>query len=363
MIAGQYPTVGSVRSVALLLGLALVALLLGPALTQAQSPAPTVTDVAVTSDAGDDDTYLLGETIRITLTFSEAVNVTGTPRLKIDMDPADWGEKQAGYESGSGSHSLTFTHTVVEPNYSTQGIAVLGDTLELNGGSDQVGSHPHTDAELSHNGLAHDPSHKVDWQQSPATTPTVSSVAITSNAGDDDTYLLGDVIRITLTFSEAVEVTGTPQLKIDMDPAEWGEKQAGYASGSGTARLTFTHTVVEPNISSQGIAVLENSLELNGGSIKSAASDTDAELSHVGLDHDPSHKVDWQRIAAQPGPGGQYPGRELRPVHREQQRALRGAGQQALLPGIHRPGRRRAYLRRLHPRGASPVGGRDRGHS
>ena len=77
-----------------------------------------------------------------------------------------------------------------------------------------------------------------------------------------------------------MNVTGSPQLKIDMDPADWGEKQAAYESGSGTASLTFTHTVVEPNYSTQGIAVLENSLELNGGSIKSAASDTDAELSH-----------------------------------------------------------------------------------
>ena len=144
-------------------------------------------------------------------------------------------------------------------------------------------------------GLGHDPEHKVDWRQSPATTPTVSGVAVTSEAGDDDTYLLGDTIRITLTFSEAVNVTGSPRLKIDMDPADWGEKLAGYASGGGTTRLTFAHEVVEPNYSSQGIAVLENSLELNGGSIQSAASDTDADLSHVGLAHDPSHKVDWQR--------------------------------------------------------------------
>ena len=114
-----------------------------PNFTPTPTPAPTVTGVAVTSDAGDDDTYILGETIRITLTFSEAVEVTGTPRLKIDMDPADWGEKQAAYESGSGSASLTFTHTVVEPNYSTEGIAVLADSLELNGAKHQVGSVRH----------------------------------------------------------------------------------------------------------------------------------------------------------------------------------------------------------------------------
>ena len=283
--------------------LALASLLTGHEPAQAQSSGPTVTGVDVTSDAGSDDTYLLGETIRVTLTFSESVDVTGTPRLKIDMDPADWGEKWAGYVSGSGTASLTFTHTVVEPNYSTQGIAVLENTLELNGGTIRSAS-SQTDADLSHTGLAHDSSHKVDWHRSPPAptpeptptqAPSVTGVSVTSNAGDDDTYLLGETIRVTLTFSDSVNVTGSPRLKIDMDPAEWGEKWAEYASGSGTTSLTFTHTVVEPNLSRQGIAVLENTLELNGGSIKSASSQTDADLSHTGLGHDASHKVDWQR--------------------------------------------------------------------
>ena len=278
---------------AALLVLALAALLLGPGVALSQS-GPSVTGVVVSSSPASGGTYVIGDTIRVTLTFSEAVNVTGTPRLKIDMDPAEWGEKWAGYESGSGTASLTFTHAVVEPNYSTQGIAVLEDSLELNGGTIKSAASD-TEAELAHDGRNHDPEHKVDWRQSPITTPTVSDVAITSDAGDEDTYLLGDVIRITLTFSEAVNVTGTPRLKIDMDPAEWGTKVVDYESGSGTANLVFAHTVVEPNISSQGIAVLANSLTLNGGSIKSASSDTDAELSHDGLSHDAEHKVDWQR--------------------------------------------------------------------
>ena len=81
----------------------------------------------------------------------------------------------------------------------------------------------------------------MDWRRSRPTTPTVSGMAITSDAGDEDTYLLGDVIRVTLTFSERVNVTGFPQLKIDMDPADWGEKPAAYRGGSGTTRLTFAH--------------------------------------------------------------------------------------------------------------------------
>ena len=258
-------------------------------------PQASVTDVSIASDPGDDDTYAKDDVISITLTFDETVNVTGTPRLKIDMDPADWGEKWASYSTGSGTTSLTFTYTVVEPNISTQGIAVLANTLELNGGTIRSGSN---NAILSHTGLAHDAEHKVDWRPP---TPAVESVEITSDPGDDDTYGLNDVIRISVTFSEAVDVTGAPQLSIDMDPAEWGKKQASYSTGSGSTTLVFAYTVAEPNISTQGIAVLANSLALNGGDIGSSATDADADLSHTGLAHDADHKVDWQQSGGGPG--------------------------------------------------------------
>ena len=95
----------------------------------------------MTSTPASGDTYGLGETIRVTLTFSEAVSVTGTPRLEIDMDPAHWGQKWAAYESGSGTTTLIFTHKVAQPNISTQGIAVLANTLELNGGAIKIDDH------------------------------------------------------------------------------------------------------------------------------------------------------------------------------------------------------------------------------
>ena len=127
-----------------------------------------------------------------------------------------------------------------------------------------------------------------------ATPPDSSGVAVTSSPASGDTYGLGETIQVTLTFSEAVDVTGMPRLKIDMDPADWGEKWATYESGSGTTSLTFTHEVVQPNESTQGIAVLADTLELNGGTIKSTTTEADADLAHDGLAHDANHKVDWQ---------------------------------------------------------------------
>ena len=288
-----------------------LAAVLGHAGTGASGEAadpPAVTGVTVASDAGNDATYGLGERIRVRVAFSEAVAVTGSPGIAIDMDPAEWGEKRAVYESGSGTDALVFVHEVVEPNFSRQGIAVLADTLALHGGATIRSAATQTDAALGHTGRGHDPAHKVDWRLSlPATSaaassgppsrpPSVTGVEVVSDSGQDDTYLLGDTIRVRLAFSEAVKVTGTPRLAIDMDPAEWGRKEASYegARGAAVLALTFAWTVVEPNWSPRGIAVLANSLVLGGGTIVSAATGEAAALGHAGRGHDPAHKVDWR---------------------------------------------------------------------
>ena len=127
--------------------------------------------------------------------------------------------------------------------------------------------------------------------------PTVSRVELTSDAGTDQTYTIGETIRVTLTFSYAVDVDttgGKPRLKIIMDTNQ-EERWAEYAGGSGTAKLVFAYTVTEPDRSTRGLAVLGNTLELNRGMMHSTATRTDARLGHAGRDHDPDHTVDWQR--------------------------------------------------------------------
>ena len=64
-----------------------------------QVPDVSVTGVSVVSDPGADQTYGIGDTIQVQVTFNRLVvdvdTSGGTPRLKIDMDPAEWGEKWA----------------------------------------------------------------------------------------------------------------------------------------------------------------------------------------------------------------------------------------------------------------------------
>ena len=70
--------------------LAIMALVLASvSVAHAQTTTPTVSTVAVTSDAGTDDTYALGDTIEVGLTFDEAVTVAGAPYLLIDVGGND----------------------------------------------------------------------------------------------------------------------------------------------------------------------------------------------------------------------------------------------------------------------------------
>ena len=276
----------------------------GQSVTNLVEVVPSVSQVAILSTPADGEAYAPGETIRMSLTFTEAVAVSGAPRLAIKMAPA-YGERWADYVGGSGTTTLEFAYTVVEPDRSTHGVAVLQDRLDLNGGTIRSVATPQRDAHLWHPGLDHDPDHMVDWRRSAPGVPWVVGVAITSDPGDDDTYALGDIIQVKATFSEAMNVDatgGTPRLKIRLDfkahyldphPYFVEDRWADYASGSGSTNLTFTYTVSELDRSTRGVAVPWSGLELNGGAIRSkAATPVNAHLRYEGLRHNRDHLVD-----------------------------------------------------------------------
>ena len=128
----------------------------------------------------------------------------------------------------------------------------------------------------------------VTMAHAQTTTPAVSTVAVTSDPGTDDTYALGDAIEVGLTFDEAVTVTGDPYLLIDVGGTN---RRASYQSGSTTTQLLFQYTVLAGDDDADGIAVVANSLTLNGGSIGATDDATAAALAHAAL-ATTVHKVD-----------------------------------------------------------------------
>src|SRR5204862_89463 len=95
--------------------------------------------------------------------------------------------------------------------------------------------------------------------------PTVTNVTSSTANG---TYAVGAVVAVTITFSETVTVTGTPQLTLETGTTD---AVVNYASGSGTVTLTFNYAVTSGHTSADLDYVGTTSLTLNGGTIKDGA--------------------------------------------------------------------------------------------
>ena len=126
-----------------------------------------------------------------------------------------------------------------------------------------------------------------------STTPTVSTVAITSSPGTDNTYTTLDTITASVTFSEAVTIVGTPQITLNIGGTE---RTADYSgAGTATGQLLFSYTVQPVDQDDDGIAVNENSLALNGGMIQATDDSANATLTHSAMTF-ASHKVDTELV-------------------------------------------------------------------
>ena len=216
---------------------------------------PTVTRVTSTTANGS---YKSDDVIAITVEFSEVVNVTGTPQLTLETGSSD---AVVDYSSGSGSNTLTFNYTVAS-DHTTSDLDYLGtSSLALNSGTIKDAALNAATLTLASPGAVNSLSTNKDILVD-GTVPTVTGVTSTISNG---TYSSGDVIPITIGFSEIVNVTGTPQLTL-----ETGNSDAvvNYSSGTGTNTLTFNYTVSSDHTTSDLDYLATNSLALNSGTIK-----------------------------------------------------------------------------------------------
>ena len=80
-----------------------------------QAEAPAVTSAPGVSAAGADGAWSPGETVEVTLAFSEAVNVDtagGTPTVGLALGGTE--ARRAGYLRGSGTAALVFGYTLAD---------------------------------------------------------------------------------------------------------------------------------------------------------------------------------------------------------------------------------------------------------
>ena len=128
--------------------------LTGPASDrQVEVEPPTVTSTPALSAAGPDSRWTEGETVEVTIAFSEAVEVDrtgGTPSVGIGLG-GPTATRGADYLRGSGTAELVFGYTLIADDGDHTAMAVTPDSLTLNGGAIQSVA-TGVDAALAHNG-------------------------------------------------------------------------------------------------------------------------------------------------------------------------------------------------------------------
>lgn len=151
---------------------------------------PTVTNVTSPSANG---TYKAGDTVTISLNFSETVIVTGTPQLTLETGATD---RVINYTAGSGTSTLTFAYTVQAGDESTD-LALAGSAILLNSGTIRDTAGNDTVVILPTPGTAGSLSANKDIVID-AVAPTISSVSIANGS-----HKIGDAVTVSISAGEA----------------------------------------------------------------------------------------------------------------------------------------------------------------
>ncbi len=191
---------------------------------------PVVTNVYSTTSDGY---YRAGQTIEISVDFNKTVTVTGSPRIELNSGAPVY----ANYSGGTGTYTLKFTYTIGAAATSADLDYQNTTALELNSGTIKDGSGFNAILTLpapgTNGSLGFNKDLVVD-----TTAPAVSSVTSSTLNGS---YKQGNAIQASVSFNEAVVVTGSPQLRVNSNAGT--PRYALYSYGSGTVVLALTYVV------------------------------------------------------------------------------------------------------------------------
>ena len=284
--------------------------------------APYATTAAITTDPANGTDYRTGEVVKAAVTFSEDVTVMGTPQLPLQIGGE---EREADYAAGDSSSTvLSFSYTVTDDDTDRDGISIDAFALKLNGGSIKR-EDTDVDAALTHTRVLTDDDQLVNLR------PLITDIEVTSTpqaTNANDTYGLGENIEITVTFSEAVNVTGD----VDFGLSVGGAKRARLARGNGTTKLVFAYTVQSGDTDTNGIFIGDQDSD-------NATLALQDDQSVVGADSGLDALLEHERPGSRPGrpQGGRQPdGRGRHPVVPDAERHHPGPGVRPRRHGIHR---------------------------
>ena len=157
-----------------------------------------VDNIAITSSPGSSGDYVAGDELEFTVTFSEAVTVTGAPKLRFTIRGTSGEDetRQANYvATDSTATQLAFAYTVTGTDYDHDGIGWPANPIDLNGGTITTDS-TSSAADLASSSVASNQAHNIHVR------PDMESPRITSNpAAAANGYVTGETIRVAVTWT------------------------------------------------------------------------------------------------------------------------------------------------------------------
>ena len=253
--------------------------------------------VTIDSRPHNGDTYGAGEEIRVTVDFTDPVEVAGSPALTLRVGnrtrQVAWNETGWTSICEGDYKSLYFHYPVQAEDRDADGISISSDALALNGGSIRTADGTASVLALAGPATSNSAGHKVDGSK--ATAAEVSAVWITSRPHDGMAYGSGEEIQAQVKFSVPLEVAGNPTLALAVGDTS-RLASLSWSHGKGVA---FRYAVQAEDRDADGISIAADALALNGGSIRNAAgADAVLDLGSHAVVNAADHKVDGSKATA-----------------------------------------------------------------
>ena len=194
------------------------------AVSTEQVEATTIVGVPALNEPGEDGVFGPGETVEVTFTFSQAVDVdtaSGAPSAPVLLSGTT--AKQALYLRGSGTARLVFGYTLIAGDGEHSSLLVEPNTLALNGGSIRDGTG--NDADISHQGAGafFAPAPDVDAPQLRSVTVDGSSLTLTYDEDlDSSGFLSTGLFAVTVNGASRSVMgagVGGPKVILLLSPA------------------------------------------------------------------------------------------------------------------------------------------------
>ena len=233
---------------------------------QRQYVPTTVTSVDFTSNPGSDRVYGVGDTIQVTVAFSEDVTVVydGSKKHAAEVDLEMGGQTRTAHYAQTDGNRVIFEYTVVPGDEETFALLLPPNSLRLNiSGSETKNWKRHSgirdsegrDVHLDHNGLG-STAHRVD-----AVSPEFASAQVSA-----------DGAQVAVTFDESIrsparlrawglQTSLLQSLALDV----WVDGELAARSDAAVSGDTVTLTMAEPVTQGQTVAVSHDNLFVQTG--------------------------------------------------------------------------------------------------